>query len=136
MLRIAKRSGCGRWLSSGKSLAQAADKADMDEKTARKYRRLGDFPRDRSRTDVADTNRPVCRGLAGSLRALQAAPGLEAKDAVCMAATNHSGKFRQLAVRQLQRGVKRWRATAGPAKEVFFSQVHHPGRLCASISRT
>ena len=29
-------------------------------------------------------------------------------------------------------GVKRWRATAGPAKEVFFSQVHHPGRLCAS----
>ena len=31
-----------------------------------------------------------------------------------------------------QRGVKRWRATAGPAKEVFFSQVHDPGRLCAS----
>jgi hypothetical protein len=28
--------------------------------------------------------------------------------------------------------VKAWRATRGPAKEVFFSQVHHPGRLCAS----
>jgi len=26
-------------LSSGKTLAQAADKANMDEKTARKYRR-------------------------------------------------------------------------------------------------
>ena len=31
-------------LSSGKTLAQAADKADMDEKTARKYRRLGRLP--------------------------------------------------------------------------------------------
>ena len=31
-------------LSSGKTMAQAADKADMDEKTARKYRRLGRLP--------------------------------------------------------------------------------------------
>jgi hypothetical protein len=45
-------------LSSGKSLAQAADKADMDEKTARKYRRLGRLPSEvvpqrtwRTRTD-------------------------------------------------------------------------------------
>jgi len=29
-----------RWLSSGKTLAQAADKENMDEKTARKYRQL------------------------------------------------------------------------------------------------
>ena len=35
-------------------------------------------------------------------------------------------------MRTFQRGVKAWRATRGPAKEVFFSQVHHPGRLCAS----
>ena len=35
-------------------------------------------------------------------------------------------------MRTFQRGVKAWRATAGPAKEVFFSQVHTPGRLGAS----
>jgi hypothetical protein len=28
--------------------------------------------------------------------------------------------------------VKTWRATKGPAKEVFFDQVHHPGKLSAS----
>jgi hypothetical protein len=31
-------------------------------------------------------------------------------------------------LRSFQRGVKRWRATAGPAKEVFFSQVHQRRR--------
>ena len=44
----------------------------------------------------------------------------------------YPGKFDNSQLRSFQRGVKRWRATAGPAKEVFFSQVHHPGRLCAS----
>ena len=43
-------------LSSGKSLAQAADKAGMDEKTARKYRRLGRLPSEVApAADVADT---------------------------------------------------------------------------------
>ncbi len=32
----------------------------------------------------------------------------------------------------MQRRVKTWRAEGGPAKEVFFAQVHHPGRLAAS----
>jgi hypothetical protein len=35
-------------------------------------------------------------------------------------------------LRTFQRGVRRWRATQGPEKEVFFSQVHEPGRVCAS----
>ena len=46
--------------------------------------------------------------------------------------TKYPGKFDDSQLRTFQRGVKRWRAAAGPAKEVFFSQVHHPGRLCAS----
>ena len=44
----------------------------------------------------------------------------------------YPGQFDDSQLRSFQRGVKRWRATAGPAKEVFFSQVHHPARLCAS----
>jgi hypothetical protein len=35
-------------------------------------------------------------------------------------------------LRTFQRGVQRWRATAGPAQEVYFDQVHHPGDLCSS----
>ena len=63
---------------------------------------------------------------------LQEAPGLEAKTLFAWLQTKYPGKFDDSQLRSFQRGVKRWRATAGPAKEVFFSQVHHPGRLCAS----
>ena len=35
-------------------------------------------------------------------------------------------------LRTLQRRIKQWRATAGPAKDVMFFQVHHPGDLCSS----
>ena len=46
--------------------------------------------------------------------------------------TKHPGKFDNSLLRSLKRGVKRRRATEGEGKEVFFSQVHEPGRLCAS----
>src|SRR5436190_1172523 len=35
-------------------------------------------------------------------------------------------------LRTLQRRCREWRALEGPVKEVFFAQIHHPGRLCAS----
>jgi hypothetical protein len=120
-------------LSSGKTLAQAADKADMDEKTARKYRRLGRLPSEvapqrtwRTRSD------PFVEVWLEVGEQLQAAPGLEAKTLFAWLQTKYPTKFDDSQLRSFQRGVKRWRATEGPAKEVFFSQVHHPGRLCAS----
>ena len=120
-------------LSSGKTLAQAADKADMDEKTARKYRRLRRLPSEvapertwRTRSDpFVEVWLEVCEQL-------QAAPGLEAKTLFAWLQTKYPTKFDDSQLRSFQRGVKRWRATEGPAKEVFFSQVHHPGRLGAS----
>ena len=120
-------------LSSGKSLAQSAARANMDEKTARKYRRLGRLPSEvvpertwRTREDPFVEVWPEVHEL------LEDAPGLEAKTLFAWLQTKYSGKFDDSQLRSFQRGVKRWRATAGPAKEVFFSQVHHPGRLCAS----
>ena len=120
-------------LSSGKTLAQSADKAGMDEKTARKYRRLGRLPSEvvpqrswRTRED------PFSEVWAEVHAQLHEAPGLEAKTLFAWLQTKYPGKFDGSQLRSFQRGVKRWRATAGPAKEVFFSQVHHPGRLCAS----
>jgi hypothetical protein len=35
-------------------------------------------------------------------------------------------------IRTLQRRIKLWRVTEGPAQEVYFGQKHTPGRLCAS----
>jgi hypothetical protein len=122
-----------RVLALGKTLAQSADKAGMDEKTARKYRRLGRLPSEvapqrtwRTRED------PFAEAWPGVYELLEDAPGLEAKTLFAWLQTQYPGKFDDSQLRSFQRGVKRWRATAGPAKEVFFSQMHHPGRLCAS----
>ena len=36
------------------------------------------------------------------------------------------------AAADVERRVRQWKAQQGPAKEVFFSQVHEPGRLGSS----
>jgi hypothetical protein len=120
-------------LSSGKSLAQSADKAGMDEKTARKYRRLGRLPSEVAPQRIWRTREdPFAEVWPEVHEQLTQAPGLEAKTLFAWLQTKYPTKFDNSQLRSFQRGVKRWRATAGPAKEVFFSQVHHPGRLCAS----
>jgi hypothetical protein len=40
----------------------------------------------------------------------------------------HRGRFEPGQLRTLQRRVRDWRAMHGPPKEVFFEQVHPPGR--------
>ena len=42
------------------------------------------------------------------------------------------GRFSDGQLRTLQRRVKRWRALAGPDKEIFFAQVYQPGQWCES----
>jgi hypothetical protein len=120
-------------LSSGKTLAQSADKAGMDEKTARKYRRLGRLPSEVAPERTWRTRPDPFAEIWPEVHAqLQEAPGLEAKTLFAWLQGKYPAKFDDSQLRSFQRGVKRWRATAGPAKEVFFSQVHPPGRLCAS----
>ena len=120
-------------LKSERSLAVAAAKADMDEKTARKYRRLGKLPSEvkvehswRTREDFfAD----VWQEVEGNL---QINPALEAKTLFEDLQRRYPGRFADGQLRTLQRRVKRWRALQGPPKEVFFAQVHKPGELCQS----
>ena len=60
-------------------------------------------------------------------------PGLEAKTPCSSSLQRkYPGHFADGQLRTLQRQIRRWRATAGPAREVFFAQVHEPGRLAAS----
>ncbi len=113
---------------------RAADKAGLDAKTARKYRRLGKLPSEVRRMDRDYRTRPdpfaaVWPQLEELLRLN---PGLEAKTLFDDLQRRFPGRFADGQLRTFQRHVKRWRALHGSAKEVFFSQVHHPGRLCAS----
>jgi hypothetical protein len=106
----------------------------MDAKTARKYRRLGKLPSEVRRMERDYRTRPdpfaeVWPQLEAQLRLN---PGLEAKTLFADLQRRFPGRFADGQVRTLQRRLKQWRALEGPAKEVFFAQVHHPGRLGTS----
>ena len=63
---------------------------------------------------------------------LEVNAGLEAKTVFEYLQRRDPGQFADGQLRTLQRRVKSWRATEGPAREVFFAQQHLPGRLGAS----
>jgi hypothetical protein len=121
-------------LMEGKSLKAAALRTVMDEKTARKYRdlaklasELDDWPRTwRTRENpFADVWEEVQEKL-------ELSPGLQANTLFAWLQQRYPGRFSNGQLRTLQRRIRQWRAAAGPPKEVFFAQIHYPGRLGAS----
>lgn len=122
-----------RLLQRERSLAAAAAKAGMDEKTARKYRRLGKLPSEVKAQHSWRTREDAFADFWAEVEAkLEINPGLEAKTLFEDLQRRHRGRFADGQLRTLQRRVKRWRALQGPPKEVFFAQVHKPGELCQS----
>src|SRR5947209_18965916 len=63
---------------------------------------------------------------------LRLTPGLQAKALFLDLQRRYPGRFPDVQLRCLQRRIKRWRALEGPPKEVFFAQVHEPGRHAES----
>jgi hypothetical protein len=122
-----------KWLSKGASLSLAAMKSGMCRRTARKYRNARRLPSEmvgernwRTREDPFREAWPEVEEL------LREAPGLKGTTVLEWLQGKYPGQFQDGQLRTLQRHIKRWRATDGPAKEVFFSQKHTPGRLAAS----
>src|SRR5512142_3141991 len=120
-------------LQTEDTLAQAADKAGIDEKTARKYRDSDRLPSQthtphtwRTREDPFQDVWPELQGL------LRLNPGLQAKTLFLDLQRRFPGRFPDGQLRTLQRRIKQWRAREGPPKEVFFAQIHQPGQLGAS----
>ena len=121
-----------RQLRRGSSLKKAAMKANMDRKSARKYRE-GKMPSDRRLERTWQTRVDPFAAVWTEVRAeLERAPGLQANTLLALLQERYPGQYGNNLLRTLQRRVKRWRATAGPDKEVFFAQVHEPGGLSAS----
>jgi hypothetical protein len=119
--------------SKEKTLAAAAAKAGMDEKTARKYRRSGVLPSTVKAEHSWRTRPDPFTDIWGSVaEKLELNPGLEAKTLFADLQRRYPGRFPDGQLRTLQRRVKAWRAVHGPSKEVFFAQVHKPGELCQS----
>jgi len=116
-----------------RSIAEAAAKADMDEKTARKYLRSGALPSEVKVEHTWRTRRDPFEDVWEEVkRMLELNSGLEAKTLFEYLRRSYPGRFSDGLLRTLQRRVKVWRALEGPPKEVFFAQEYKPGELCES----
>jgi hypothetical protein len=115
------------------TLAQAADKAGVDEKTARKYRDSDALPSQRRVPHTWRTREDPFQDVWPELlELLRLNPGLQAKTLFLDLQRRFQGRFPDVQLRCLQRRIKLWRALEGPPKEVYFAQVHEPGRLAES----
>ena len=113
-----------------KNFGIAAMKAGMDEKTARKYRMLGKLPSELEKRHIWRTRKDPFEDAWPAIKVmLEVNPGLEAKTLFEDLQRRNLGRFADGQLRTLQRRIKIWRASEGPAKEVFFTQVHTPGQL-------
>jgi transposase len=122
-----------RVLKTEKTLAAAAAKSNMDEKTARRYRKLNMLPSEcalphswRTRTDPFEDVWDRVRSM------LSLNPGLQGKVIFAYMQREDPGTFADGQLRTLQRRIKIWRATEGPSQEVFFPQNHYPGDISES----
>ena len=120
-------------LQTEDTLANAADRAGVDEKTARKYRDSDSLPSQRRVPHTWRTREDPFQDVWPELlELLRLNPGLQAKTLFLDLQRRYPGRFPDVQLRCLQRRIKQWRALEGPPKEVFFAQVHEPGRLAES----
>ena len=115
-------------MSKHGQIGQAAMKADMDRKTARKYVAAGKLPSElkqprdwRTRPDPFEAHWPEIEAR------LRETPEFEAKTLFDLLQQQHPGRYEDGQLRTLQRHVKRWRAAHGPEREVVLAQQHRPG---------
>lgn len=124
-----------KYLSQGKTLEVSSVRSGMDEKTARKYRDLNELPSAikaarirtwRTREDPFQEAWDIVKPF------LEINEGLEAKTLFQYLQREYPGRYSDGQLRTFQRRIKNWRAVEGPAREVYFPQIHKPGKLSQS----
>jgi len=115
----------------GKSQEAAAAAAGMSVRTAREWER-GSLPSEREsgrpwRTRP-DPFEGVWREEIVPLLLRDESRVLEATTLLELLESRHPGRFGAAQLRTLQRRIRDWRAVQGPDREVYFEQVHPPGR--------
>jgi hypothetical protein len=115
-------------MSKHGQIGQAAMKADMDRKTARKYVAAGKLPSELNQPRDWRTRPDPFEAHWSEIEAkLRDTPEFEAKTLFELLQQQHPGRYEDGQLRTLQRHVKRWRAAHGPDREVVLAQQHRPG---------
>lgn len=109
-------------------VGRAAMRADMDRKTARKYIATGKLPSELKTPRTWRTREdPFEKDWSAIVALLEQTPELEAKTIFELLVAKAPGRYQDGQLRTLQRHIRRWRASSGPEREVFFPQEHRPG---------
>jgi hypothetical protein len=120
-------------LHKGRTQVQAAARAGMSERTARKYEHAGALPSQLKKPRTYRTRPdPFAEDWAWVEQQLARDPALQANILFELLCTQHPGHYQAGQVRTLQRHIRHWRALHGPEPEVLFEQVHLPGKLAQS----
>ena len=116
-----------------KNKTDAAYKAGMDRKTARKYLNSGKLPSEQKKPNTWKTRKDPFEEIWDDAKfILGDNENIEAKFLFEHFQQKFPGKFPDGQLRTFQRRIKTWRATEGPPREIFFPQIHYPGDLCES----
>jgi transposase len=117
----------------GRTQVQAAARAGMSERTARKYEQAGALPSQLKRPRTHRTRSdPFADEWPWIVGQLERGSALQAKTLFALVCARHPGQYQAGQLRTLQRHIQQWRALSGPDQEVYFEQVHTPGRLAQS----
>lgn len=113
------------------TMASAAAAAGMSERSGRRWKH-GPLPSEKKRPRTWKT-RPdpfasVWSAVIIPLLEADEKRVLEARTIIGELERLHPGEFGEPQLRTLQRRMRDWRAIHGPEREVFFEQVHVPGR--------
>jgi hypothetical protein len=111
------------------TLRAAALKAGMTEKTARQWRQRGQQPSETKTPRSYRTRADPFAAVWGELESfLLCDASVEALTLFEYLTRSYPDEFQENQVRTLQRRVKEWRLEHGAEREVFFPQIHLPGR--------
>ena len=111
-------------------LATLAAKAGMDVKTARKYLKTRRLPSQMNDSRDWRTRKDPFEDVWPEVEAfLKDSPGLQALTIFQDLQRRNPGKFQDGQLRTLQRRIRVWRGLYGPDNEVYFPQIHYPGRI-------
>ena len=114
--------------ANGRSQAQAAARAGMSERTARKYERLAQLPSQLKQPRRYRTRpNPFAEVWPWVVRQLEQDPALQGTTLFAILNQLPPGRFQAGQLRTLQTHIATWRAEHGPHREVIFPQVHQPG---------
>lgn len=117
----------------GLTQKQAAARAGMSERTARKYEQAGALPSALKRPHNWQTRtNPFEDDWPWVVEQLERDPALQSTTLFALLCERHPDRYRPTQERTLRRHIAKWRLLYGPNKDVMFEQIHTPGERAQS----